>query len=178
MSNPFRTTSRNYWQQNPLFFYLSFISCGYTASSARCTRHARSHDSASLGAVATCWTGRSKSQRLPGECVFRLSPHYLVRKDHTLLWIKTPSLETHHTTPHHITPHHIAAPQREFGCRIPPRNMYASWQSTNTNTNTIPNDGNDILAKVQTQVPPTSNSSSRSVWSLSVPTSSVPGHIN
>jgi hypothetical protein len=64
-------------------------------------------------------------------------------------------------TSHHITPHHIAAPQREFGCRIPQWNMYASWAwaGQSTNTNTIPNDGNDILAKVQTQVPPTSNNS-------------------
>jgi hypothetical protein len=91
----------------------------------------------------------------------------------------------HHTTPHHTTPaphhtityttpHHIAAPQREFVSNPTKWNMYASWacrgQSTNTNTNTIPNDGNDILAKVQTQPTNVEQCSSRSVWSLSVPT--------
>jgi hypothetical protein len=74
----------------------------------------------------------------------RLTSHHITsHPSHAITHIT--SHHTHHITSQHITPHHIAAPQREFGCRIPPSGTCTlpglAGQSTNTNTNTIPNDG-------------------------------------
>jgi hypothetical protein len=162
MSNLFRTTSRNYWQQNPFFICRSFHYV-YAPSAMHAVMHAVMN-SASLGAVATYGLVSDQSPSAFLEVQVRLVS---ARKRSYFTSIKTPSWNI----PHHTTPR-LYAPQREFGVESHKWNMYLPGLGQGRVQIQIQIQSQMmgmIFGKVQTQVPPTSNSAPHGpFWSLSV----------